>query len=279
MSLIPAEDPGAEHSPMLRLALLVRPCMAWHGLAWPGMAVRSGSGQIWPRLARLARLARTQTDRYPHTPFQAGPCLVPRDASRPLSHGQEETSQPASQPVSQSASPPPDNLHRSSPWTSFETNAMPPKRAPAPAPTLAPAWARERARVSHTPLTPRKPPAPAPTVHATPAARGSRDASRSPARTSVSCAPSTVAPAPISTSLSGGRGQRLTAWQASPRPQSTAGRAPIRKPCPLPSSCWMSCPLPPSHRGPALPSPPGLIHKEGVEARRAEHEGGQEKKE
>lgn len=173
-----------------------------------------------------------------------------RDASRPLSHGQEETSQPASQPVSQSASPPPDNLYRSTTWTSFETNAMPPKRAPAPAPTLAPAWARERdrarARVSHTPLTPpRKPPAPAPTVHATPAARGSRDVSRSRARTSVSCAPSTAAPAHISTSLSGGRGPRLTAWQASPRPQSTAGRAPIRKPLLSlsPSLAWSSSPL------------------------------------
>lgn len=213
------------------------------------MAVRSGSGQIW---SCLARLARTQTDRYPHTPFQAEPCFVLlRDASRPLSHGQEETSQPASQPVSQSASLPPDNLYRFSLWTSFETNAMRPKRAPAPAPTLAPAWARERARVSHTPLTPRKPPAPAPTVHVTPAARGSRDASRSPARTSVFCVHSTVAPARISMSLNGGRGQRLTAWQASPRPQSTAGRAPIRRSCTLLPSCCMSCSLPPPR-----PSPP-----------------------
>lgn len=31
MSLIPVEDPGAEHSPMLRLALFVRSGLAWHG--------------------------------------------------------------------------------------------------------------------------------------------------------------------------------------------------------------------------------------------------------
>lgn len=243
---------------MLRLALLVRFGMAWHGLAWPCMAVRSGSGQIWGLVCRPSRPSRPRAYRYipPHPLSKPDPALpfAPRDASRPLSHGQEETSKPASQPVSQSASPPPDNLHSCSQWTSFETNAMPPKRAPAPAPTLAPARARGRARVSHTPLTPRKPPAPAPTVHATPAARGSRDVSRSPARTSVSCAPSTAAPAHISTSLSGGRGQRLTAWQASPRPQSTAGRAPTRKPCPLPSTLGRN--ILRTSPAPSLPFPP-----------------------
>lgn len=242
---------------MLRLALLVR---AWHGgmaCQSHGMPVRSG---VRPDLGLVSPVSptrmRTGTDTYPHTPpfpSPPWPCASPRcfSSAEPWARGDKQASQPASQPVSQSASPPPDNLHTSSPWTSFETNVMPPKRAPAPAPTLAPAWARGRARVSHTPLTPRKPPAPAPTVHATRAARGSRDVSRSPARTSVSCAHSTVAPAHISTSLSGGRGQRLTAWQASPRPQSTAGRAPIRKPCSLSLLSSQLISLPP---GPSLPS-------------------------
>jgi hypothetical protein len=189
----------------------------------------SDQSQVW--LALVSPVSPTSPDRYipPHPlPSRAFlSCLVLRDASRSLSHGQEETRQPASQPALRLTT-----HHRSSSWTSFGTNVMPPRRAPAPAPTLAPPWARERAwasHTSHTPPTPPKPPAPAPTVHATPAARGSRDVSRSPARTSVSCARSTAAPAHISTSPSGGRGQRPTAWQASPRPQSTAGRAPIRK--------------------------------------------------
>lgn len=118
--LIPAGDPGAEHSPMLRLALPVRPGMARQ--IYLGQA-RSGLVSGLPRpscpvLPRLASPAQPQTDRYPHTPFHIPPGrafflppLVLRDASRPLSHGQEETSQPASQTVSQSASPPPDNLY------------------------------------------------------------------------------------------------------------------------------------------------------------------------
>lgn len=65
LTLIPAEDPGAEHSPMLRLALLVR---AWHDRS------DLGQGQIW-FLSRPSRPSRppAQTDTYPHTPFPAEP--------------------------------------------------------------------------------------------------------------------------------------------------------------------------------------------------------------
>lgn len=80
--------------------------LAWHGLAWTGMAVRSGSGQIWSCLARLARLARTQcrTDTYPHTPLQsrAQPC-APRcfSSAEPWARGDKPPSKPARQSASQ----------------------------------------------------------------------------------------------------------------------------------------------------------------------------------